>query len=174
MTLLKQGFTLIECMLYCSAGATAIMAFMYYTSAIHLRLKHYNKRSQHILAVYGGIQHVIRSLETAPSNPQAWKRRTESELIYTHNKHDKGWCFVDSRLVFISGNFNTFEQQWLSKTSYPIISGLRSCKFTLQYSSTNQIESITLFLETTHLQPIISTIDLKLRAIIKKSNTPVS
>lgn len=168
----SAGFSLIEFIIYCAASVTLIMAFMYYTTTMHMRFKKLNKKSLETVSLYGALTHLISSLETAPTNTKSWKRITATEIIYMQDNRDYGWCVVDNRFVNILGKYALREQRWISKNTYPLITGVQSCNFAIHNRPNNQIESITLTLKNLDLEDIICIIDLKSNIKqVKKTST---
>lgn len=154
----RVGFSIIECMVYCSLACLLCWLIFSWVGASQSFLGRINKKSKALLDLYGSVDVFARDIMEAPSNKDFWKMRDKHELVWHTAQEDLGWIWRDGSLYRVSGHYR--DGKWTGSTKSLVHNYLKNVEFKVGTNNHEEIDRIVVSMD--YLQ---STIYLRNRSI---------
>jgi len=132
----RDGFSLIECMVYCVIVATIMMLWFNgvasFTRVCTTQAGQINLTS----TAYSALDVFVRDIRKAPHNFNEWPLMTDTACVFKLDEYSIGWEYKDGQLFRYQGNYNGSDKQWVKKTKSLVLDALQGCSFA--YNRSNQ------------------------------------
>lgn len=123
------GTTIVEFLCYFFLTILLGIVVSHLAVMTHRQLgKHTNHLSAE-LSLYAALDVVRRDFLAAPSDLQAFKKITPSELIWDTGTAHLGWQFENNTLFRLEGVYHNQRQTWTKKTKNVIAKNIQLAKF---------------------------------------------
>ncbi|MCX5922020.1 MAG: hypothetical protein NTX86_01700 [Candidatus Dependentiae bacterium] len=156
----KQGFSLVECVIYCGLFSMMMMVLFNWMIPMHMRLKASSSRIAKLIELYAACDVLTRDIRMASANTDQWKKVTEQELIWHSRGVDIGWSFEKNSLFRSEGTYNASSQSWVKKTKNLIADNVDTVKFQRGVDNDNNVRLVHF-----ELNKLSTTIALKNREL---------
>lgn len=131
----KNGFSLIECMLYCILVAVIMMLWFNGVASFTRLCTAQANQTNSIATVYSALDVFVRDVRKAPHNLIQWPLMTDTVFIFALNDSSIGWEYKDGQLLRYHGNYNGNNKQWIKKTKSLVLDNVQACFFVFNHSN---------------------------------------
>ena len=113
----RNGTTLIELLIYLTLFSFIAMASVHFMVNLWNTMIKVGKKRFSLITLCTAHDVLLRDLERAPCQKEAWKQRLSSSIIWhQHNKQcDIGWVYEKKSLVRLEGNYDITKKRWHKK-----------------------------------------------------------
>jgi len=126
----KNGFSLIECMVYCVLMATIMLIWFNGVASFTRLCNTYAYHTNALSTVYSALDVFARDIRKAPHAAYLWPLVTDTAFIFTlPDSTSIGWECTDGQLLRYQGNYNSVAQQWSKKTKSLILDTIQTGSF---------------------------------------------
>lgn len=136
----QSGFSIIECLVYCSLFCFLCILIFGWVGASQVSLTKIHKKSRHLLDTYGSLDAFVQDAMGAPSDSSAWKKVSEHELVWQGHEGAIGWAWSEGSLYRTTGIYA--DRQWTQSTKNLVSSSLNRVNFTVHRNKIDQVVSI--------------------------------
>lgn len=131
----KNGFSLIECMVYCILVAMIMMLWFNGVGSFTRLCTAQANQTNSITTVYSALDVFVRDVRKAPRNFIQWPLITDTAFIFSADNYSIGWEYKDRQLLRYHGNYNSNNKQWVKKTKSLVLDNVHACSFAYTHSN---------------------------------------
>lgn len=130
---MKQGFVLLELMVY--IGTSVILCMLVFGSALslHRALLKNKTISGAEMMVATALERCMHDIRSAPI--AGWKRVASDCIVWQQGDMDIGWMIQDATLQRISGRYDLHDATWHKSTLSKVAGNIKECRFAVDYGS---------------------------------------
>ncbi len=136
------GFSLIEAMIYCTVLAILVMTWFHGMITSHVAFARESERITQLSNLYAAQDILRHDIRQASAHVDAWKKQSDSEIIWHVHKADVGWVLQDGVLLRIEGNYDSKQKKWHDKKQSIALFDVSQVSF-VKHGDKNYIKSIT-------------------------------
>lgn len=112
----KQGFILIELMIYSGLLIFIVVIVMSYAAQSHLHINKQIGESNLYAHMSVALDTFVSDVAQASSSKQLWKVATDKAHIWSTASGDIGWENTPKGLVRSQGHYNVHASKWVTRT----------------------------------------------------------
>lgn len=135
----KDGFSLLECMVYCMLIAIVMMVWFTGVASFTRTCTAQADQTNLLSTVYSALDVLVRDVRKAPRNLYAWSLMSNVAFIFKVDDLFIGWEYKDGHLLRYQGNYDHITKQWSKKTKSLVLDNVQQCAFTFNYVNQNMI-----------------------------------
>lgn len=140
----KQGFSLVEFMVYLVGFSLVITLGMHTLITLTLKARSTGKQTIEALQLNAALDCIAFEFAQAPPSKRRWQSIEKDCCIWHSHKQKKdiGICLIDKKLVKIQGNYSPEAHRWRSKISNTLAENVKECSFEIDTYCINALEYV--------------------------------
>ena len=137
----RYGFSIIECLVYCSLFCMVCILIFGWVGASQISLVQKSRQSCHFLDIYGSLDIFVQDAMGCPSDEAHWKKMNEHEIIWQANDEDIGWFWRDGSLYRTTGIYKN--QKWAHASKSLVSNSIPLVLFSTHRNTRNEIMQVS-------------------------------
>ncbi len=133
ITILKEGFSFIELLIYLPCALVLLGAAGYSTLNFQKALLSLTASTETTIQIALAMDQFINDLKKTSSCFTQWKSCEPHSLIFKTERHDIGWKHYKNRLIRISGDYCTQTGRWKGAARTTFLDPMEQFECTISY-----------------------------------------
>jgi len=135
---MKQGFVLLEMVLYLSGCCLLSCFFGLYMLDLHAVIQKQFLVTHHWLMVYTAHDKIIADIQKAFLPPASFLVIAPDQLLWSDGNKERGWSLAQGKLILTTGIYSIAQRRWLQQRKTTVAEGVTQLLFTPFRDTQNQ------------------------------------